>query len=156
MMINGLKVERLDDGRLMARQNGTQPVPVSPQLCFPWSDPGHYISLRDAGDKEVALIEDLAGLDPCSQQAVQAGLRESAFVFEIERVLSLETEFELRHWKVETRQGPLSFQTKLDQWPWQTPRGGLLLRDVAGNLLHIPDPGALDSASQRLIWAFVD
>ncbi len=155
-MTHGLKLERLDDGRLMAQRDGAQAVPVSPQLCFPWSDPGRYISLRDGGDREVALIEDLDGLDPGSQQAVRAGLKESAFVFEIERVLSLETEFELRHWKVLTRQGPLSFQTKLDQWPWQTPRGGLLLRDVAGNLLHIPDSAALDRASRRLIWAFVD
>ena len=33
---------------------------------------------------------------------------------------------------------------------------GILIRDVASDLYLVPDPGALDRTSRRLLWAFVD
>ncbi len=63
---------------------------------------------------------------------------------------------EIRHWRVETRQGTRSFQTRLDAWPRLLPHGGLLIRDVAGDLYHLGEPGALDHHSRALLWAFVD
>jgi hypothetical protein len=36
------------------------------------------------------------------------------------------------------------------------PGGGLLIRDVAGDLYHVPDPSDLDRKSRELLWAFVD
>ncbi len=48
------------------------------------------------------------------------------------------------------------FQTHLDDWPRETPGGGLLIRDVAGDLYFVPDPGGLDGGSREWLWAFVD
>jgi hypothetical protein len=48
------------------------------------------------------------------------------------------------------------FQTRLDDWPRELPGGDILIRDVAGDLYHVPDPEALDQRSQELLWAFVD
>jgi hypothetical protein len=36
------------------------------------------------------------------------------------------------------------------------PDGGLLLRDLAGDLYRLPDKSALDARSRKLLWAFVD
>ena len=36
------------------------------------------------------------------------------------------------------------------------PHGGLLIRDVAGDLYHFADPARLDRHSRALLWAFVD
>jgi hypothetical protein len=36
------------------------------------------------------------------------------------------------------------------------PKGGLLIRDVAGDLYRLPDPKTLDRKSRELLWAFVD
>jgi len=80
----------------------------------------------------------------------------AGFVFEITRVMAIEEEVEVRHWRVETRQGTRSFQTRLDAWPRLLPHGGLLIRDVAGDLYHLPEPAALDHQSRALLWAFVD
>jgi hypothetical protein len=34
--------------------------------------------------------------------------------------------------------------------------GGLLIRDVAGDLYHLAEPAKLDKRSRELLWAFVD
>jgi hypothetical protein len=144
-----------DDGRLTAVVDGRH-VPVRLRQCFPWSEPNRHLSLRDGADREVALVEDPAALaDTESRRALETALAEAGFVLEVTRVAAIEEEVEIRHWRVDTRQGPRAFQTHLDDWPRSLPLGGLLLRDVAGDLYRL-DPARLDARSRELLWAFVD
>ncbi len=143
------------DGRLLARI-GSAWVPVRLRQCFPWSEPGRHVSLRDDGDEEVALVEDPAALPPESRRALERALAEAGFVLEVTQVLSIEEEVEIRQWTVETQHGKRSFQTHLDDWPRALPMGGLLIRDVAGDLYRLPAPHTLDVRSRELLWAFVD
>ena len=83
-------------------------------------------------------------------------MAEAGFVLEVTRVLDIEEEVEIRQWTVETRQGKRAFQTHLDDWPRVLPGGGLLIRDVAGDLYRLGDPKQMDRASRELLWAFVD
>jgi len=150
-----LLLERRADGQLWAERRGVaQPVWV--RRCFPWSQPGRFISLRDHEKDEFALIRDLDELDPDSRGVLEAALIEAGFVLEVLRVLGVDEEVEIRNWKVETVQGERTFQTRLDDWPRQMPGGALLIRDVAGDLYHVADPSALDETSRQLLWAFVD
>ena len=139
------------DGRLWL--NGQ---PVSVRRCFPWSEPGRYISLRDEDEEEVLLVRDPAELEPESRRALESALAAAGFVMEVTRVLSVEEEIEIRHWQVETNAGPRTFQTRLDDWPRTLPAGGVLIRDVAGDLYLIPAPEQLDRPSRELLWAFID
>jgi len=132
-------------------ENG--PVQVRPVACFPWSSPGEYVSLRDEDDREVALIGEIQSLDPVSRAALEQSLAQASFVFEVNRIDSVEDELELRVWKVQTDQGPRLFQTKLDQWPQPTNRDAMVIRDLAGDLYGI-NPRSLDPKSQKLFWAF--
>ena len=142
-------------GVLTAEYRGvTKPVTV--RQAFPWSEPVQYLSLRDADDKEFALVEDVRALDDGSRAALEGAMALAGFVLEVTGVESIEEEVEMRHWKVVTRQGPRSFQTRLDDWPREVPGGGLLIRDVAGDLYHVKAPESLDERSQTLLWAFVD
>ena len=77
-------------------------------------------------------------------------------MLEVTRVRSIEEEVEIRHWTVDTAQGGRRFQTHLDDWPRVLPGGGLLMRDVAGDLYRLPDPASMDRHSRELLWAFVD
>ena len=70
--------------------------------------------------------------------------------------VSIEDEFELRVWNVETTQGSRKFQTKLDEWPQKLPGGDLLIRDVAGDLYLVVSDKRLDPKSEKLLWAFLD
>ena len=148
-------MERGVDGRLWIHQGGeSRPVRVRP--LFPWSQEGAHVSLRDKENHEVALVVDPLDLDRGSRVALDFALASAGFVLEVTGVLDIEEEVEIRVWQVETRQGPRTFQTRLDDWPRGLPGGGLLIRDVAGDLYHVPRPEALDAESRKELWAFVD
>lgn len=150
-----LTLERRPDGQLWATQDGVERA-VTVRRCFPWSEPGRFVSLRDHEDTEFALVADAGTLEPDSRRALEAALVEAGFVLEVTRVLEIEEEVEIRRWHVHTRQGPRRFVTRLDDWPRALPGGGLLLRDVAGDLYHLADPAGMDRESRELLWAFVD
>jgi hypothetical protein len=152
---NELEIRGAGGGRLIAIVDG-EAVAVRLRQCFPWSEPHRHLSLRDDDDEEVALVEDPATLPPASRQALEQALAEAGFVLEVTRVVSIEEEVEIRQWKVETKHGPRSFQTHLDDWPRALPKGGLLIRDVAGDLYLLAAPQAMDRRSRELLWAFVD
>ena len=153
---DGLRLERRADGQIWMPRDDKADVAVRACPCFPWTQPGRYVSLRDNEDGEMTFVTDLAELDDETRALMEEALAEAGFVLEITRVDAIDTEFEIRNWRVQTRQGPFTFQTKLDDWPRAIGDGGLLLRDVAGNLLCIPDPHALDAPSRKRLWAFVD
>ena len=150
-----LTLERRADGRLWAVRGDAERA-VWVRRCFPWSEPTRFVSLRDDAEAEFALVRDPAELDPASRRALEEAMAAAGFVFEVTRVTAIEEEVEIRHWRVDTRQGTRSFQTRLDAWPRVLPHGGLLIRDVAGDLYHVRDPAGLDKQSRALLWAFVD
>jgi hypothetical protein len=150
-----VELERRANGRLWATRNGEGRA-VTVRRCFPWSEPARYVSLRDDDEEEFALVADLTDLDPASRAALEAELAEAGFVFVVTAILNVEEEVEIRAWRVDTAQGPRRFQTRLDDWPRELPGGGILIRDVAGDLYHVPDPRGLDRTSRQWLWAFVD
>lgn len=150
-----VRLEQRADGRLWALRDGDE-HPVSVRRLFPWSRRNGHVSLRDRKNREIALVAEASGLDAASRAALEDALVVADFVLEIARVIDVEEEIEIRVWQVETRQGPRTFQTRLDDWPREIPGGGVLVRDVAGDLYHVADPNGLDKRSQELLWAFVD
>lgn len=147
-------LERRADGRLWIR-SGDLEMAVRVHRCFPWSEPGRFLSLRDAENREVAMVSDISKLDPASRGALERTLVEAGFVLRVTRIVRVDEEVEIRTWKVETEQGPRTFQTRLDNWPLDEPGGGVVIRDVAGDLYHVADPDLLDDRSRRWLWAFV-
>lgn len=152
---NLIRLERSSDGRLWADKNGKRTA-VKVSRCFPWSEPTRFLSLRDEKDAEVALIAELSELDPKSREVLEMGLAEVGFVLEIERIESCDEVYEIRNWKVVTKQGPRTFQTALDTWPREVPKGGFLIKDVSGDLYFVPNPEDMDDKSQSIMWSMVD
>jgi Domain of unknown function (DUF1854) len=150
-----LRLERGADGQLWATR-GERALPVKVRRCFPWSHPDRYIALQTAENEELAFVSDPDELEATSRAALRQALTEAAFVFQIEKVHSIQEDFELRCFVVQTPQGRRAFQTALDAWPRETSDGGLLIEDVAGDLFRIDDADALDPKSRELIWELVD
>ncbi len=155
VMHQPLSLRTSPDGQLVARIGGKW-VAVRLRQCFPWSEPGQHVSLRDDEDEEVALVDDPAALAPESRRALEKAIAEAGFVLEVTRVVDVEEEVEIRQWTVDTKHGRRCFQTHLDDWPRVLPMGGLLIRDVAGDLYRLAEPGTMDRKSRELLWAFVD
>lgn len=147
-------LRRAENGRLLL-ETGHGPVPVEIRRCFPWAAPDRWISLRDDNGGEVGLVENPADLDPASQALLREELRDSGHTFEITAVHACRKELELRCWEVETRQGPRRFQTELDEWPRPLPGGGVLIRDICGDLYTISDPAALAPAGRARVEALM-
>ena len=150
-----VRVRRREDGQFEALWQD-QSVVVRVVRCFPWTEPGRFISLRDPDEREIALIADLGELDCASREAVEAALAEAAFVLEVTHVESIEEEFEIRNWRVQTRQGARTFQTHRDEWPRAVDGGGFLVHDVAGDLFRIPPAEQLDDETRRKLRVYVD
>lgn len=155
MANEGLRLARRTDGQLWAT-SGEEECAVRVRRLFPWSETDRHVSLRDASNREFALVGPDDPLDRDSRRALDAAVDSAGFVLEVTRVVSVEEEVEIRVWAVDSVQGPRTFQTPLDEWPRGMPAGGLMIRDVAGDLYMIPDPAALDARSRALLWAFVD
>ena len=151
-----LRLERRADGRLWLVRPDGRATPVRVNRSFPWSHPSLYLSLLNEDDEEVGMVKDPAELDAGSRGALEEALVEAGFVFEITGVAKIDEEVEIRSWSVTTRQGSRSFQTRLDDWPRELPGGGLLIRDVAGDLYRLGEVATLDKKSRDLLWAFVD
>jgi len=150
-----LTLEKRRDGRLWALL-AERAAPVKLRRCFPWTFPERYISLQTEDNTELAFIADPKELSLASQAALRHALSEAGFVLLIRRVYSVKEDFELRLFEVETPQGRRTFQTALDAWPRETPDGGLLIEDVAGDVFRIEDPASLDERSRELLWELVD
>jgi len=154
-LLQAPKLERRVDGQLWVTM-GEAEAPVRVHRCFPWSDPQRYVSLRDDDHHELAFVADAVELDSGSRLVLEEALAEAGFLLEVLAIDEIHSEVEIRRWIVETRQGRRSFQTRLDDWPREVPGGGLVIRDVAGDLYHVERPEALDNKSRGLLWAFVD
>lgn len=152
---SALRLTRRQDGQFAADWGGHHAV-VQVTRCFPWTQPGGFISLRDADEREICLVDSPEQLDPASREVLQQALDEVSFVMEITAIHDLHEEYEIRTWRVTTRQGTRSFQTKRDEWPQEMPNGGLLIRDVAGDLFFIRQLANLDSDSRKRLAWYVD
>ena len=150
-----LTLERRADGQLWATRDGVE-RPVRVHRCFPWSEPAKFLSLRDADDEEFALVGAVDELPEASRAVLLQAVAEAGFVLEVVGIDDIDEEVEIRTWRVRTRQGTRTFQTRLDDWPAEVPGGGVLIRDVSGDLYHVAEPERLDARSRKWLWAFVD
>ncbi len=142
-----------EDGRLLMSQR-TGDIPAAIRPCFPWSYPRRFLSVRDDKGNELALIQNLEDLDETSRQAVETALKNARFTFDILAIDNIERDFELRVWKVRTRQGPRTFLIKLDDWPRELDDGSLVIRDLSGDSFRIAAPDALDKRSASLLYPY--
>ena len=148
-------LERRADGKLWFVRNGAA-SPCDIVRCFPWTEPGRFLSLRDVNGVELAFVCELGELDAGSQKALGPGLARAGFVLEVVAVLAVEDDFELRSFVVETKNGERRFQAPLDAWPRLLEDGGLVLEDVYGDLYRIAEPSKLDPRSLELMRPFID
>ena len=146
---------RLGAGQFLWLDRNGQSVRVKPVRCFPWSAPDELISLRDDDDAEQLLVQTLRELDAASAEALGQAMQGVAFVLDVSVVESIEEDYEVRIWRTQTRQGKRTFQTRLDEWPWASPDGGHLVRDLSGDLFRLPPVETLDAKSRGLLWAYV-
>ncbi len=112
--------------------------------AFPFSDPDHYIGLRDGDDKDIGVLVTLDGLDAGSRAIIDEELARRYFTPRIERVLSVTELFGVVTWEVETDRGPRRFLVRgLRDNTFPLGRSRLMMTDTDGNRYEFPDVNAV-------------
>ena len=118
--------------------------------AFPLSHQARWISVLDAKNKELCLIEDVDALDPESRRLALEELDRHYHVPVIQRINSVKNEYRTMYWDVETDRGHRDFVMKWasDTILWLSP-AELILVDIDTNRFRIPDVNQLDQRSRQ-------
>jgi hypothetical protein len=122
-----------------------------PVWSVPLSQPGRYLALLDAKDKEIVTVEDPSSLPNEVWGPVQDMLRERYLSPTVRRILSIRNEFGVTYWNTETDRGPRDFVTQSlqENAHWLAP-GHLVVTDVDGNRFDVR-VATLDEDSRKLL-----
>ena len=114
----------------------------------PLTHPDRYISLLDAKDEEVCMIQELTQLDAEMQTIVKEELDRRYLTSVVLKVNSVRSEFGTSYWEVDTNRGEREFvvQNVAENAQWLGDNRILLL-DVDGNRFEIESLRDLDKKS---------
>ncbi|MCC6444043.1 MAG: DUF1854 domain-containing protein [Armatimonadetes bacterium] len=141
---------RGQDGSLkMTAEANRSFLRVRVSRAFPLSDPNHFIGLRDGGDGEIGVVEDLRQLAPDQKALVEEELEKRYFVPVVHRINDIKEEFGIVTWDVETDRGPKRYTVRgLKDNVHEQSDARLLVTDVDGNRFEVTDYTLLDVRSQ--------
>ncbi|MBE3577646.1 MAG: DUF1854 domain-containing protein [Limnochordales bacterium] len=116
-------------------------------LAFPLTMRDRYIVVKDRDGKEIGIVKDLAELGEESQRVVREELAKAYFIPKITRINSIEEQFGITTWKVETDRGPRVFEVRERRDVRFIGPDHLIIKDVDGNRYEIVNLRQLDPAS---------
>lgn len=131
-------------------------IDVRLRLADPLRFPDQYVSVLDRRDREICLLDSLAGLEPASRTLAEEELRRFYDIPTVSHVADLNIKHGPLYWRVDTDLGPREYVVK-----WSTervltmPDGSLRVTDVDGNRFHVPAPGKLDADSRKRVEVLV-
>lgn len=142
-------------GRLMLTRPGLDACEVTPVRAFPIEAPEEGIALVDAFGHEQVWIERLDALPLGLREQVQAVLAERDFMPVIEAITAVSGVATPSDWTVRTDRGPSILRLRSEQDIRRLADKRLLIADADGLHYLIPDSGALDRHSRRLLDHFL-
>ncbi len=151
-----IRLERGHSDRLiLVDASGRRYPGIEPVRAFPFSDPYHWVSLRDSDGRELVCIENVASLEPQSQAVLHAALARREFVPIIERVKNTSTSSAACEWEVITDRGPTRFTVNSEDDVRLFSDGRMLITDAQGIRYLIPDAHLLDANSRRALVRYI-
>ena len=128
---------------------------VVPVRAFPIAAPGEGLSLLSADGRELAWIDRLDELAADQRALVDEELASREFTPCIRRLRSVSTFSTPSLWSVDTDLGATGFVLKGEEDIRRIGRTMLLIADGHGLQFLVPDLGALDRHSRRLLERFL-
>lgn len=135
------------NGVLLATEDNKKQQRVTALPCFPLQSVHTHISLMNEDGKEVLFVTELADLPSEQRAAVEEALKSYGKNLEIQTVVNIEEDYELRKFEVVLQGGKKrTFFTPLDEWP-TTEKDSVTFEDIAGDIYTISEVSQLDSKS---------
>lgn len=119
--------------------------------AFPLSKEFEYIGLRNGDDKDIGMLQTLAGMEPESRRIVDEELNRRYFVPKVLRVNQLKEEFGNVTWTVETDKGERVFIVpNIREGVVEVSTNRVLVTDKDGVRYEFPDVTRYDAKTQAL------
>ena len=147
-----LRIERNAFEELVVQlPDGTVHTKVEPVRSFPVSETTRYIALLDNEGIEIGIVEDVNKLTPASRDILMEELQKRYFMPKITKINSLDGQYGVTNWDVETIQGNVEFglRTRYDIVTLES--GRVLIKDADGNRYEIENCNKLDPKSMALL-----
>ena len=154
---DALSLTRDPHGRLVLHLPGGAEHPgVTPVRAFPVAAPLEGVSLVGQEGYEVAWIPRLDQVPPALRALIEDELAAREFVPTITRLVAVSSFSTPSTWQVETDRGPFELVLKGEEDIRRLAgRTHLLITASGGLQFRVPDSGALDRASRKLLERFL-
>lgn len=120
--------------------------------AFPFSDPDHYIGLRDGDDKDIGLLIEPNEADAESRAIIAEELARRYFTPRVTRVVNVKEQFGVVTWDVETDRGPRHFIVRnLRDNSFSLGPNRLMMTDADGNRYEFPDVSAVGPKAYQVL-----
>ena len=118
----------------------------------PLTEPNRYYCILDIKDEAICMVTDLTDLPEESRTLVHEELDKRYLTAEVQKIISLQNEYGVTYWTVQTDRGEREFVAKsvAENAQWLSD-SRLMIFDVDGNRFEVPDMTALDRRSQGLL-----
>jgi hypothetical protein len=139
-------------GLVMTCADGRRIAGVRPVRVFPISAPEGHLSLCDAEEHEVLIIEDRSRLPAEVRRVIEEELLRSEFMPVVVRIQRVLADRSPSQWRIVTDRGPTSFLMEdADNDVRRLGATRILLVDTHGVRYLIPDTRRLDAGSRRIL-----
>lgn len=131
---------------------------VAVHRCFPFSDPDHYISIREpeTDGREIGLIIDLKAMPKEIQTLLEEQLALRYFVPRICRVKEIKEEYGYSYWEVDTDRGACRFTVRMGGGSvYAIGHNRYMVNDIDVNRFEIPDLNALTPREIKKLDLFI-
>lgn len=135
--------------------DGEEHVGVIPVRAFPIQAPTRGISLVREGGKEVAWIDDLAGVPEQVRSLIQEEIEGREFIPEILKIKDVSSFATPCTWFVTTDRGDTEFVLKVDEDIRRIGDASLLIADNHGINFLVRDMFRIDKHSRKILDRFL-
>ena len=147
-----LKISRNSFEELVVElPDGSVHTAVLPMRAFPLTRPNRYISLLDANQNEIGVIEDIKQLDKAARRLLEEELEKCYFMPKITKIHSIEGHFGVTQWEVDTDRGPIHFDLRSRYDIVSLEEERILIKDVDGVRYEVSNYHKLDAKSIALL-----
>ena len=132
---------------------------ISVHRCFPFSDPTHFISIREpeADGREIGLVEDLNALPAEMRAMLEEQMALRYFTPKIQKVHSVKEEYGYAYWDVTTDRGACRFTVRMAGGGnvYAIGPNRYLVNDIDGNRCEIPALYKLSAKEIKMLDLFI-
>jgi len=144
-----------EQGQLWAIERpGDAPIAVSARRAFPLTRPDGFVCVVDARGHERACMTTLDELPEASRDALRQALADTEFLPVVLRILGITQDATTSSWQVDTDRGTTEFLVDQEDHVRLLDDGRHLISDSHGMRYLVPEPGALDLPSRKLLARF--